>query len=984
MFHRIAALLTLGAMLASSMPAPAVAKSVDASQYSALKWRFVGPLRGGRSKSVAGVASMPNRFYTGAVNGGVWRTDDAGRTWYPIFDANSSGSVGSIAIAPSDANVIYVGSGEGMQRPDLSVGNGIYKSIDAGKTWSHLGLRDGLQIPNISVDSKNPDHVLVAVLGHPYGPNKERGIFLSNDGGASFKSVLFKNENVGANDVKFDPNDSNVAYATMWAARSAPWEAGPFEIAGSGVYKTTDGGSTWTQLTNGLPPRIGRSEIAVAPSNSSVVYATVDAPSGCAVYRSDDAGAHFNMTSSDDRVCARSGDLMMVAIDPKNADTIYVTSTSTYRSTDGGKTFVALKGAPGGDDYGYVWINPGDPNVIAIASDQGTTISVNGGQTWSSWYNQPTGQMYHVNADDRFPYWVCGGQQDSGSACVSSRGPWGQVNERDWHPAGAEEYGYAVPDPLHPGVVFGGKVERFDEASGQMQEVSPNPLRAKPYRVVRTEPLAFDHFDKHVLYFGANQVYKTRDGGLHWQIISPDLTRATWAMPDVIKAFESNDPQHGKHRGVVYALSPSHTHAGTLWAGTDDGLVWITRNGGGHWANVTPAALTPWSKISQLDAGHFDDNTMYVAVNRIRLDDYSPWILRTHDGGAHWTSITNGIAKDETVNAVREDPHVRGLLYASTERNVYVSFDDGDHWQSLQLNLPHSSNRDIIVHGNDLVVATHGRGFWILDNLEPLRELAKSGTFASAHLFTPSQAYRLRRNVNTDTPLPPEEPHGTNPPDGAMIDYVLPAGASNVTIAIRNSSGGVVRRFSSDDPIPPALVLDKPTYWERPFTRPSTEAGMHRFVWDLHEANPRSVNVDLPISANEDDTPRTPQGALVAPGRYTIDLTVDGHTQSRAITIAMDPRSHMSKADLAQQYAYAHQTAALIDASFAKMTAAKASKNDKSVQTFGALNGGLSFLIDIIDGADAPVTQGAKTAFCTLRAQAASAGIASSSALCPK
>ena len=984
MFHRSVALLTLCAMVASLAPAPTIAKSIDSSQYSGLAWRFVGPLRGGRTKSIAGVATMPNRFYTGAVNGGVWQTDDAGRTWRPIFDAQSSGSVGSIALAPSDPNVIYVGSGEGMQRPDLSVGNGIYKSIDAGKTWAHLGLRDGLQIPNIAVDPKNPDHVLVAALGHPYGPNKERGIFLSNDGGATFKSVLFKNENVGANDVKFDPNDSNVAYATMWAARSAPWEAGPFEIAGSGVYKSTDGGATWTQLTNGLPPRIGRSEIAVAPSNSSVVYASVDAPSGCAVYRSDDGGAHFNVTSSDDRVCARSGDLMMVAVDPKNADTIYVTSTSTYRSKDGGKTWTAIKGAPGGDDYGYVWINPSDPNIIAIASDQGTTISVNHGATWSSWYNQPTGQMYHVNADDRFPYWVCGGQQDSGSACVSSRGFWGEVTERDWHPTGAEEYGYAVPDPLHPGVVFGGKVERFDEASGQSQEVSPNPLRAKPYRVVRTEPIAFDHFDKHVMYFGANQVYSTRDGGVNWKAISPDLSRATWAMPDVIKAFEGGDPQHGKHRGVVYALSPSHTHAGTLWAGTDDGLVWITRNGGGSWRKITPPALTAWSKISQLDAGHFDDNTVYVAVNRIRLDDYSPWIMRTHDGGAHWAKVVNGIGSDETVNAVREDPYVRGLVYAATERNVYVSFDDGDHWQSLQLNLPHSSNRDIVVHGNDLVVATHGRGFWILDNIEPLRELAKNGTFAAAHFFTPSQAYRLRRNVNSDTPLPPEEPHGTNPPDGAMIDYALPSAATEVTIAIRDASGKLVRRYSSNDPQPEALLLDKPTYWERPFSRPSTSAGMHRFVWDLHEASPRSVNVDLPISANEDDTPRTPQGALVTPGKYTITLSVDGKTQTHTLNLEMDPRSKMSKAELATQYAFAHQTAALIDATFAGLASAKSKKNDKSAATLGALNGGLSFLIDIIDGADGPVTQGAKSAFCTLRSQAAAAGISSPSSLCPK
>ncbi len=972
-------------MLASTAPIPSAAKSVGSAQYSALRWRFVGPLRGGRTKSVAGVANMPNRFYTGAVNGGVWRTDDAGRTWRPIFDSESSGSIGSIAIAPSDSNVIYVGSGEGMQRPDLSVGNGVYKSIDAGETWTHLGLRDGKQIPNIAVDPKNPERLLVAVLGHPYGPNAERGIFLSTDGGASFKPVLQKGENVGGNDVKIDPNDSNVAYATMWAARTAPWEMGPFEIAGSGVYKTGDGGATWTQLTNGLPPRIGRSEVAVAPSQSNVVYASVDAPSGCAIYRSDDAGAHFTMTSSDERVCARSGDLLMVAVDPKDPNTVYATSTSTYRSTDGGKTFTPFKGAPGGDDYGYVWINPNDPNIIAIASDQGTTISVNHGTTWSSWYNQPTGQMYHVNADNRFPYWVCGGQQDSGSACVSSRGPWGQINERDWHPAGAEEYGYAVPDPLHPGVVFGGKVERFDERTGQSQEVSPNPLRAKPYRVVRTEPIAFDNFDKRVLYFGANQVYKTSDGGQRWSVISPDLTREHWAMPSVIAPFEPNDPQHGTHRGVVYALSPSHTHAGTLWAGTDDGLVWITRNGGRSWSKITPPALTAWSKIAQIDAGHNDDNTAYVAVNRIRLDDYRPWAYRTHDGGAHWTAITNGISNDETINAVREDPHVRGLLYAATERNVYVSFDDGDHWQSLQNNLPHSSNRDIIVHGNDLVVATHGRGFWILDNIEPLRELAQSGTMAATHLFKPSVAYRLRRSVNSDTPLPPEEAHAENPPDGALIDYVLTSPADTVALTIRDASGNVVRRFTSHDSAPARLTLDKPDYWERPFVKlPGDTGTLHRFVWDLHEASPESVNIDLPISANEHDTPRTPQGALVAPGHYTVELSVDGRTQKRPLEIQMDPNSVMSAQALGTQYAMAHETARLMDATFAAMNTAKSKKQASAADTFGGLNGRLSFLIDLIDGADAPVPQGTTQAFCSLRAQAHSAGITTPrTTLCP-
>jgi photosystem II stability/assembly factor-like uncharacterized protein len=970
--------------MAASLPLPARTQGVEPSQYAGMRWRFVGPLRAGRTKAIVGVPDQPNRFYIGAVNGGVWRTDNAGRTWTPIFDGQSTGSIGALAIAPSDPNVIYVGSGEGLQRPDLSVGNGIYKSTDGGTTWTHLGLRDGQQIAWISVDPTDANRLFVAVLGHPYGPNSERGVYRSLDGGATFKRVLYKDENTGANDVKIDPSNPKVVYATLWAARSAPWEAGPFEIAGSGVFKSTDGGNTWTKLTNGLPPRIWRSELGIAPSDTNVVYAAVDAPTGCAIYRSDDAGDHFSLTSSDDRVCARSGDLLTVNADPKDPHTVYATSTSAYRSTDGGKTFIPFKGAPGGDDYLNIWINPNNPNIIAAGVDQGATISVDHGKTWSSWYNQPTGQMYHVNADDRFPYWVCGGGQDWGSACVASRGNWGQTTERDWHPAGAEEYGYVVPDPLHPGVFFGGKVERFDERTTQSQEVSPNPLRTKPYRVVRTEPIAFDHFDKHLMYFGANQVYTTRDGGKTWKTISPNLPREKYAIPPSIEAFETGDPEKGAHRGVVYALAPSYTKAGTIWAGTDDGLVYVTRDAGGHWQNITPPALTPWSKISQIDASRFDNNTAYVSVNRIRLDDMHPWIYRTHDGGTHWTAITEGLP-NQPVNAVRSDEKVPGLLYAATEDGVYTSFDDGAHWQSLQNNLPHTSARDVIVHGNDLVVATHGRGFWILDDVEPLRELARSKGYSSAHLFTPVVAYRLRRNTNTDTPLPPEEPRGTNPPDGAIIDYTLSSPAQRVTITIRDSRGTVVRRYASDDPEPAPVQFDKPSYWERPFERPDASIGMHRFAWNYREASPPSVMVDMPISANYEDTPRVPQGALVVPGRYVVELNVDGKTQSRSFDLRMDPRIEMSKADLQTQYDMAHQTAELLSSTYSAMNDAKHANQAKRVTQFGQLNTRLTFLMDLIDGADAPVTNGTRKSFCALRSESASARGASvaRNSLCP-
>jgi photosystem II stability/assembly factor-like uncharacterized protein len=971
--HRIRAFVSFFALLASLAPSQASATNVAPSQYAGMRWRFIGPMRGGRTRALSGVASMPNRFYIGAVNGGIWRTDNAGNTWTPLFDAQDTQSIGAIAVAPSDPNVVYAGSGEGLQRPDLSVGDGMYKSTDAGETWTHLGLRSGQQIANIAVDPKDANRLFVAVLGHPYGPNPERGVYRSTDGGTTFARVLYRDENIGAFAVAIDPDHPSTVFATLWAARQSPWEIGSsFEVGGSGIFKSTDGGTTWSRLHNGLPPAMGRSEIAIAPSDTKIVYAYVDGfnDSGGAVYRSDDGGAHFTLTDDDQTTIGKRGDdLINIAVDPKDSQTIYLTNTSTYRSNDGGKTFVAIKGAPGGDDYQNVWINPNDPNIIALVSDQGATISLDRGRTWSSWYNQPTAQMYHVDADNRFPYWVCGGQQESGSACVLSRGDWGEITERDWHPVGAEEYGYVVPDPLHPGVTYGGKLERFDERTGQTHEVSPNPLQLGDYRVVRTEPIAFDPLDPRKLYFGANRVWKTTDGGQHWDTVSPDLTRERYAIPSVIEAFEKTDPEHGKHRGVVYALAPSFRHEGTIWAGTDDGYVWITRNGGASWRNITPPELTPWSKISQIDASRFDDNSAYVSVNRFRLDDLHPYIYRTHDGGNHWTLITRGLGIG-AVNAVREDPQVRGLLYAATENAVYVSFDDGANWQSLQLNLPHTSMRDIIVHGDDLVVATHGRGFWILDDIEPIRELARTAAWNGPHLFTPETAYRVRRNTNTDTPLPPEVPHGQNPPDGAIIDYVLNAPANRVTLTVTAQDGTVVRQYASDEATPAPVEFDKPAYWERPFVRPGTDLGMHRFVWDFHESSPHSVAVDLPISANPHDTPRVPQGALVVPGNYTVTLDVDGRRMTQPLHVEMDPRVQISQQALRQQYEMAHATATLIDRTYAAVQRAKSHHEAASAQLLGRLNAQLTLLMDLVDGADAPVTAATASSFRTLQEQA--------------
>jgi photosystem II stability/assembly factor-like uncharacterized protein len=949
------------------------AQVVAPALYQDLHWRFIGPLRGGRTVAIDGVAGQPNLFYIGAVNGGIWKSDNAGRTWTPIFDREPTGSIGALAVAPSNPQIIYAGSGEGLQRPDLTVGNGVYKSTDGGKTWTNMGLRDGQQIASIAVDRNDANRLFVAVLGHPYGPNQERGLYRSTDGGATWQRVLYENENVGAFAVVIDPNDSKIVYATLWAARQAPWEIGDsFEIPGSGIFKSTDGGNGWTPLSSGLPPRIGRSEIAVAPSNSAILYAYADVESkgneGGALYRSDDAGVHFVRVNDAAELAQRGDDLVSLAVDPRDPNTVYLTNTSTYRSTDGGKTMIAIKGAPGGDDYHTVWINPNDPKIIALASDQGATISVDGGATWSSFYNQPTAQMYHVNADNRFPYWVCGGQQESGSACVSSRGNWGLVTERDWHTAGAEEYGYVVPDPLHPGIFFGGKVQKYDERTTQTQEVSPIAFPSKQFRTVRTEPLAFDHFDRHRLYFGSDVVFATENGGQSWHAISPDLTRAHPGVPSVLGPFESDDVQAGAHRGVVYALAPSYVRPGTIWAGTDDGLVWITRDGGGHWNNITPPGLTPWSKISQIDASRFDGATAFVAVNRFRLDDLRPYAYVTHDGGRSWRLITNGLP-NQPVNAIRQDPVEPRLLYAATENGVYVSFDAGAHWQSLQLALPHTSVRDLIVHDNDVVIATHGRGFWILDDIEPLRELTRGVPFDSAqgdkaiHLFAPETAYRVRRSTNTDTPLPPEEPSGENPPDGAAIDYALASPAGHVTIAIYDRDGRLVRRYSSSDQAPPPIPnLDKPAYWERPFTAPSANAGMHRFVWDLREPPPRSLQQDLPISAVPHDTPRVPQGALVVPGHYTVRLDVDGKVAQSTLTVVMDPRVSITPQALEDQYTLAHRITTMIDRSYEGAMAAKKSGDARAAQTFATLNDELGFLLETVDGADAPPTRQATEA----------------------
>ena len=897
-----------------TVPTLLVAQQIDPSLYQSMRWRMIGPFRAGRTVGAVGIPSQPNVFYMGVNNGGVWKTTDAGRTWKPIFDDQPTGSIGDIAIAPSNPNVVYVGSGEGLQRPDLSTGDGMYRSVDGGKTWQHLALRDGQQIASIAVDPKDENRLYVAVLGHPYGPNNERGVYRSTDGGQSFQRVLFKDDDTGAFQIEIDPKNPRVIYADLWAGRQGPWENGAWQGKESGLFKSTDGGNTWNKLTKGLPTieqGLGRIGFTISRSNPSILYATVDAQARFAgIYRSNDSGESWTLVNGDQRLWGRGSDFAEVRVHPTDPETIFTANVASQKSTDGGKTFHGFKGAPGGDDYHRIWINPEHPEIMLYAVDQGATITVNGGETWSSWYNQPTAQFYHVITDNQYPYWVCGGQQESGSACVASRGRTGAIGAWDWETIGVEEYGYAAPDPLDPNIIYGGKLTRFDRRTRHVQNIMPEAVRSGKYRYLRTAPVIFSPVDNKSLFFAGNVVFKTLDGGQSWAVISPDLTREKWDVPANVGIYKTKDMETMPRRGVVYTVAPSYKDLGTIWAGTDDGLIHVTRDGGKNWQNVTPPELKSWAKVSLIDAGRFDTNTAYAAINTLRLDDLKPHILRTHDGGKTWKEIVNGIPNGGTVNAVREDPVRKGLLYCGTEQAVYFSTDDGENWQPLRLNMPATSIRDLVVKDDDLVVGTHGRSFWILDDVTPLRQISVQTKVADAVLYDPQRTTRVKRSLHTDTPFPPEEPVGQNPPDGAIINYYLKSPArSPIVLEITDAAGKLVHRFASDDK--PLAVdtkrINPPEYWIRPFQPLKNEAGMQRFVWDLLYPNPPSDQYDLPISAIYKDTPWTPQGPAVLPGVYTLRLTVDGKSFTQKLNVRIDPRVKTPLIGLTQQFTLSMQ-----------------------------------------------------------------------------
>jgi photosystem II stability/assembly factor-like uncharacterized protein len=923
---------------ATAAPSPLAAPAASTAALhpeiasQALTWRMVGPYRGGRTRAVTGIPGQPATFLIGAVNGGVWKTTDYGRTWQPIFDAEPTQSIGAIAVAPSDPKIYYVASGEGLQRPDLSVGDGIYRSADAGATWTHLGLEDAQQIPDLAVDPRDANRLYAAVLGHPFGPSAERGIFRSIDGGKTWTRILSIDENTGGSCIKIDPSDPSTLYAAMWNVRSGPWEdENVFNGTGGGLYKSTDGGDHWHKLSKGLPENLSQIEVAVAPSQPGRLFATIatteegdySSAAGLGVFRSDDGGESWYRVTTDPRPALRigGGDLPIIKVDPHDADVLYSASLVTVKSVDGGVHWTSLRGSPGGDDYQNLWISPDDGQHIALVSDQGGIVTVNGGLSWSSWLNQPTAQLYHIGITNTFPYRICSGQQESGSVCIASRGNDGEIGLREWHPVGAIEYGYVVADPLDPDIVYGSGrnvVTKEYVSTGQVQDISPIPIRGPDDRVDRTEPLFFAPQDPHRMYYAANRLYETGDGGLNWRVISPDLTREDPGAPASVGTMRLDKAV--KQRGAIYAASASPVRDGLIWAGTDDGLVWVTEDDGKNWRNVTPPALTPWSKVTQIDASHFDALEAYVAVSRFRIDDLHPYIYRTRDGGKTWTPITAGLPADGAVNTVREDTVRPGLLFAGTEKAVWVSFDDGDQWSSLQLNLPHTSMRDLIVHDQDLVLATHGRAFWVLDDITPLRQFTRALLAGEADLLPPATALRVRRSTGSDTPIQPDEPMGRNPPAGAVIDYYLAHNDSHpLSIEILDASGTLVRRVTSADaaPMTPEELAREliPRYWIRIGTPPGTGAGMHRWIWDLHYAAPRSLRRGFPISAVPGDTPLEPAGPLASPGVYTVRLRVGDRVSEKALHVGPDPRVTIPAADFAAQLAFAQRLASGLDRS---------------------------------------------------------------------
>jgi len=951
---------------------PAAEKTTGASEgdqeepkgpWHGLTWRLIGPFRGGRVLAVSGVVGDEHTYYFGATGGGVWKTTDGGLNWRPLTDKvkDMSPSIGAVAVAPSDPNVIYAGTGEACIRGDIINGNGIYKSTDAGKTWTYSGLRETSTVGRIAVHPKNPDIAYVAALGHVFGANPERGIYRTTDGGKNWTKVLYKDEQSGGIDLSLDPTNPNVIFASLWQAKRTPWgmdSGGP----GSGLYRSTDGGTTWKHLTShGLPDGIlGRIGLAVAYSGNRV-WALVEADKG-GLFRSDDGGDTWSLTNSDRQYRQRAFYYTHVFADPRNADGVYVLNTGMYHSNDAGKTFRPIR-VPHGDNHG-MWIDPNDPNRMIESNDGGANVSTNGGASWTNQAGQPTAQFYHVVTDNRFPYYLYGSQQDNSSVAIASSAS-GGIDRTSWYSVGGGESGYIAPDPRDPEIVYagsyGGEITRYDHRTGQTKNVTPwpiNPIGAaaadQKYRFQWTEPIVFSPHDPKALYFAAQVLFKSTDEGMNWQIISPDLTRN-----DKTKQVAAGGPITKDNTGVevydtIFSVVESPVQKDLIWAGSDDGLVHVTTDGGKNWANVTPKGMPEWGTVSMIEASMYNAGTAYVSVQRHKMDDFAPYAFKTTDFGKSWTSITNGIPADAFIHAVREDKKRKGLLYAGTERGVFFSWDDGATWQSIQGNLPVSPVYDLTVHGNDLLVATHGRAFWALDDLSPLQQYKPEVANEEVHLYPPSVAnhttfgggffggggdrgqnppsgaviyYSLKTALKKagekkpeekkaegvattapatqakETPAEGKEP-GQSQPAAAPVPPKSETGAGEgsegaksapITLEILDQKGQVIRKYPPK-PQPGAESGDDEGFGPRqPDRGLPAEAGLNRFVWDMRYEGATRVPRS-PLWAGGTDGPQA------VPGKYQVRLTVNGKQYTAPLEIVPDPRLKVTQQDLEKQF----------------------------------------------------------------------------------
>jgi photosystem II stability/assembly factor-like uncharacterized protein len=905
---RLGLMASLAVLTLAAAPTAWAATIPDAA-FNSIPWRSIGPYRGGRALAVAGVPGQSNVFYFGAAAGGVWKTTDAGGTWKPLFDAQSNLSIGAIAVAPGNPDILYVGTGENGLRGNMTWGNGVYRSADGGKTWTSIGLKDSRQIGAIVVDPTNPDIVLVAAIGHAFGPNHERGVFRTTDGGKTWTQVLFKDDHTGAIDITLDPHNPKIVYAALWQVERTPWSltsGGP----GSGLYRSADGGVTWTQLQGrGLPAGpLGRMDVAISGADSNRIYAMIEAKEG-GLFRSDDAGQTWTRINDDGRLRQRAWYFSKIYADPKAVDTVYALNTGMLRSTDGGKSFNLVPATHG--DHHALWIDPTNPKALINSNDGGASVSLDGGATWSTQNNQPTAQFYHVATDMRFPYWVYGAQQDNSNLAVASAGDEGVVGPRDWYPAGGGESGFVVPDPRNANIIYSdaeNQFGRYDKAADQVQNISPDPVDNSghpaaelTHRFNWTSPLMLSPHDPDVIYAASEVVWKSTDHGMSWTIISPDLTRNEKSKQQASGGPITKDITSVEYYDTIFALAESPLAKGKLWAGADDGLVHLTSDGGAHWTDVTPKAMPAWSTISMVEPSPHNAARAYLAVDRHKLDDIDPYAYKTTDDGKTWTSIAAGLPKGAVVHVVREDPQRAGLLFAGTEIGVFVSFDDGENWRPLGQGLPASPVHDLTVKGDDLVAATHGRAFWILDDITPLRQV--SASLDPVTLYAPEAAVRLYYPDQVDA----RRPVGQNPPAGAIIDYVLGAPpAGELTIDILNADGHVLRQLSS-------TVTHKevqPPEWPDQIVASDlipAKAGLNRLVWDLRMDDP----VQIPGAFYSGEAPR---GPIVAPGVYKVRLTVGGVSREQSLTVVADPRVPASGPAIAEKTALAQATVADIDA----------------------------------------------------------------------